>query len=213
MTPFRIDFIADLCCPWCYVGWRALARAVAMRPDLEATWAWGAYFLRPDTPPYGIDRAGFMKKLFEGAPERAAASRAALLAAAEDAGAPIDLDAAKLLPNTMNAHRLVYWASGQGLLDAAVEALFAAYFVDGRNIGDARELRTIAEIIGLDGEVAETLLRSEADWNVLADQYNAAVEAGVRGVPVVILDGKRAHQGAETVAGYARLIESVQPAA
>lgn len=206
--PFRIDFIADLCCPWCYVGWRALDQALVARTDLAPTRHWGPYFLRPDTPPFGFDRADYMRKLFDGAPERARASRDALLAAAADAGATLNIDAAKVMPNTMDAHRLIHWATGQGLMAAAVDALFEAYFVDGRNIGDRDELVALASSIGLDAVVVKDLLAGESDWTMLANAHNAAVEAGVRGVPVTIMDGRRAHQGAETVAGYGRLIDA-----
>lgn len=204
----RVDFIADLCCPWCYVSWRALDRAIAARPDLDVERAWGAFLLRPDTPPFGFDRAEYLAKIFAGAPEKAQASRAALHAAADDAGAPLDLDAAKILPNTIDAHRLVQWAAGQGRLLAAVDALFAAYFVEGRNIGDRDVLIDIAGNCGLDRDIIAGLLNSDSDWNIVADSHNAAVEAGVRGVPVTLFNGRFARQGAESVAVYSRMLDA-----
>ncbi|HEX6865948.1 MAG TPA: DsbA family protein, partial [Caulobacteraceae bacterium] len=32
--PLHIDFIADVVCPWCYIGWRRLEQALALRPDV-----------------------------------------------------------------------------------------------------------------------------------------------------------------------------------
>ena len=52
------------------------------------------------------------------------------------------------------------------------------------------------------------LLNSDADWNIVADAHNNAVEAGVRGVPVTLFNGKFARQGAESVAGYARMLDA-----
>ena len=149
-----------------------------------------------------------MAKIFAGAPEKARASRAALQAAADDAGAPIDLDAATVVPNTINAHRLVQWAAGQKLTIAAVDALFAAYFVDGRNIGDRDVLLDVAEAAGLDRAIVAKLIDSDADWNIVADAHNAAVEAGVRGVPVTLFNSRFARQGAESVAVYARMLDA-----
>jgi predicted DsbA family dithiol-disulfide isomerase len=208
MTPLRIDFIADLSCPWCYVAWHALDKAIGARPDLAVERAWGVFLLRPDTPREGLDRAAVMAKIFAGQPEKARASRAALMAAAADADAPLNLDAATILPNTIDAHRLVEWATGQGAMERAVDALFAAYFVDGRNIGAPETLLDLAEGIGLDRAIVGDLLASDADWNRIADAHNSAVEAGIRGVPVTLFGGRFARQGAESVATYGQLLDA-----
>jgi hypothetical protein len=42
-------------------------------------------------------------------------------------------------PNTLNAHRLIWLAEQQGVQDAVVEALFRAYFTEGRDIGNRQE--------------------------------------------------------------------------
>jgi predicted DsbA family dithiol-disulfide isomerase len=202
-----IDFVADLCCPWCYVAWRALDRALAMRTDIECAPRWGAFLLRPDTPPEGLDRKAYMAKIFADRPQQAEASRAALYAAADDAQCDLDLDAATVMPNTMNAHRLIAWATGQGRTREMIDALFAAYFVHGLDIGAAPILGAIAESAGLDGEVVRDLLDSDADWSRVADAHNGAVQAGVRGVPVVIFNRRLARQGAESVAIYGRCID------
>lgn len=204
----QIDFVADLCCPWCYVSWRALDVAMSAHPEITFERRWGAFLLRPDTPKEGFDRKVYLKKLFAGQPERAEASRAALQAAADDAQAPLELEAAQKLPNTMNAHRLIEWANGQSRLVEMVDALFAAYFVGGRDIGDDAVLCDIAAEQGLDRAIVADLLAGEQDWARVADAHNAAVQAGVRGVPVVIFNQKFARQGAESVAAYARCLQA-----
>lgn len=209
MTVIRVDFIADLSCPWCYVAWHALERAIAARPHLTVERRWSAYLLRPDTPRHGIDRAETLARIYAAAPEKARTSRAALEAAALDAGVAIALDAARIFPATIDAHRLIHWAGGQDRMAAAVDALFTAYHVDGRDIGDPDVLVDIADRIGLNGKIVADLLRSEADWNAVADAHNDALEAGVRGVPVTIFNGRMAHQGAESVAGYATMLDRV----
>ena len=34
LSAAQIDFIADVVCPWCYLGWRRLHKALEMRPDI-----------------------------------------------------------------------------------------------------------------------------------------------------------------------------------
>lgn len=201
-TAVQLDFIADLCCPWCYVSWRALDVAMSAHPNVTFQRRWGAFILRPDTPKEGFDQKAHLAKIFEGQPERAQAARAALQAAADDARAPLNLDAAKTLPNTMNAHRLIEWATGQSRLVEMTDALFTAYFVHGRDLGDDSVLGDIASEVGLDRKAALAMLAGEQDWARVADAHNAAVKAGVRGVPVVIFNHKFARQGAESVAAY-----------
>jgi len=198
----QIDFIADLCCPWCYVSWRALDVAMSAHPNVTFQRRWGAFILRPDTPKEGFDQKAHLAKICEGQPERAEAARAALQAAADDARAPLNLDAAKRLPNTMNAHRMVEWANGQSRLVDMIDALFTAYFVHGRDIGDDGVLSDIAGELGMDRRAAQEALRGEEDWTRVSNAHNAAVKAGVRGVPVVIFNHKFARQGAESVAAY-----------
>lgn len=204
----QIDFVADLCCPWCYVSWRALDVAMTAYPEVTFERRWGAFLLRPDTPKEGFDRKAYLEKLFAGQPGRAEAARAALQAAADDAHAPLELEAAQKLPNTMNAHRLIEWAHGQSRHVEMVDALFVAYFVDGRDIGDDNVLCDIAAAQGHDRASVADLLAGEQDWARVADAHNAAVNAGVRGVPVVIFNQKFARQGAESVAAYARYLQA-----
>jgi len=62
-------------------------------------------------------------------------------------------------PNTIDAHRLIAWAQAQGAADALVEALFRAYFLDGRYIGDHEVLAAVAGEAGLDVDAARPVAR------------------------------------------------------
>lgn len=52
-----IEIVSDIVCPWCFIGTRRLAAAVAMirqeRPDFTCRTLWRPFFLNPDTPPEG----------------------------------------------------------------------------------------------------------------------------------------------------------------
>jgi predicted DsbA family dithiol-disulfide isomerase len=52
----HIDVLAEVICPWCFIGKRRLERALALRPDLSATLSWRALELYPDLPIDGIPR-------------------------------------------------------------------------------------------------------------------------------------------------------------
>ncbi|MBI1250960.1 MAG: disulfide bond formation protein DsbA [Alphaproteobacteria bacterium] len=207
-TPIHIDFFADVICPWCYVGWEAVKRAVEQRPHLAATLAWRTFALNPDSPKEGVDRQAYYAQRAAADPDRAKATREALIAAAEAAGAPMDLNAAAILPNTIDAHRVIHWAAGQGRAESMIDALFAAYFVRGENIGDARVLAALAGGVGLDGALIAELLASDADVETMLHFHMAAHRLGVSGVPVAIFQRKTMAMGAETPERYGKAIDA-----
>ena len=61
-------------------------------------------------------------------------------------------------PNTFDAHRLIWLAGERGVQDAVVEALFKAYFTDGRDLSDRATLAAVAVEAGLAAEDAGELL-------------------------------------------------------
>jgi predicted DsbA family dithiol-disulfide isomerase len=201
-----IDLFADLTCPWCYVGWAGLKQAALATPEVSCAVAWRSFLLHPDMPAEGVDRKAYFAERFGNDPERWAAVRAALMGAADEAGAALDLDAPARLPSTLNAHRLIHWAAGQGRAEACIDALFEAYWANGLDISEVQVLTAVAEAVGLDGALVADLLAGAADLEQIYQFHAAAAEAGVKGVPVVIVNKKAVLMGAEPPATYQRAI-------
>lgn len=191
-----IDVISDFVCPWCYIGKRHLD---ALRAETEIETRWHPYLLHPEMPAGGIDRAELVRAKF-GSAERAKELGAAVEQAARDAGLHLELGKAARVPDTRDAHRLMRWATGQGVADALAEVLFAAYFVDGRDIGDAEVLSDLGAAVGLDRAVITKLLAGDADRAAVQSQADHARAIGVSGVPTLVFDRKLAVVGAQPVA-------------
>ncbi|HUB14360.1 MAG TPA: DsbA family oxidoreductase [Acetobacteraceae bacterium] len=199
----RIDIVSDAICPWCYIGRRQLERALATLADegLHFSVHWNPFQLNPDMPKEGRDRAAYRAWKFGGA-ERAAAADLRVTQAAESVGLVFRADLMLRTPNTLDAHRLV-WFAGQkgpallhGTQDTLMRTIFAAYFTEGRDIGDHAVLADCAGEAGLDREEAAQFLAGDlaAREMLVADQ--AAREAGVNGVPSFFLDGYSLFSGA-----------------
>ena len=58
----QIDFISDTVCPWCFIGKRRLARAMAMRPNIVFDVRCRPYRLDPTVPKGGMDRQAYMAR-------------------------------------------------------------------------------------------------------------------------------------------------------
>ena len=78
--------------------------------------------------------------------------------AGERAGITFRHDLMARTPNTFQVHRLIWLAGEKGVQDAVVEALFRAYFTEGRDVGDNSVLIAIATEAGLDKERTKAFL-------------------------------------------------------
>lgn len=212
MTSMHIDFIADVVCPWCWLGWVRLQKALALRPDVQADVFWRAYQLDPTIPEEGYDRAAYMRTKFPDPARRAAMAEVLASAAAED-GLALNLDRIIRSPNTAGAHRVIRWAQGQGRGDAAIAAAFAAYFTEGRDLGAPDVLADIGEAAGLDRLLVLELLSEGVDVDAVRSEHEAASDGGVTGVPFIVFNGRIAVAGADSPERLATVIDkALQPA-
>jgi predicted DsbA family dithiol-disulfide isomerase len=210
--PLLIDLVADVVCPWCYLGWRRVKSAVTLRPDVEPLIVWRPYQLDPTLPEQGVDRKAYMAGKFKD-PVKLKAVHTALVEAGAEEGIIFNFEDIALSPNTSAAHRLIRWAHGAGRQDAVVEGLFAAYFTQGRDIGDPQVLAGIGEAVGMDPVVILQLLAEGADKDTIAREHAMAVQGGVTGVPFAIFGGKLAVVGAESPENIAQAIDQALAAA
>ena len=192
----RIDIVADVICPWCFVGKRRLERAIAMRPGLAVTRIWRPFQLNPELPPEGLPYDLYLRLKF-GNGRAAVRTLAALAAAGAREGIEFKFDRIRRVHNTLNAHRLVRFATAAGCGDAVVEALFRGYFGDGLDIGDIDALAAVATDAGLDRTAARAHLAGGAGTaEVLADEQRAR-RGGIEAVPCFVIAGDYALAGAQ----------------
>jgi predicted DsbA family dithiol-disulfide isomerase len=192
----RIDVVSDVICPWCYIGKRRLAAALEQRPEVEAKILWHPFQLNPDMPPEGMARERYIAAKFGGG---AHASR--IYQNVTDVGAavgiPFHFERIRVTPSTRDAHRLIRRATESGDAEPVVEALFNAYFIDGRNIGDRATLAEIAQEAGLDSvETARFLASREGAEEVVAEDMSAR-RIGINAVPCFIFERKYVVSGAQ----------------
>jgi predicted DsbA family dithiol-disulfide isomerase len=208
MVGTRIDIVSDAICPWCYIGKRHLEQALAMLAEDGLTFQvhWNPFQLNPDMPKQGRDRAAYRAWKF-GSAEKAAALDQRITEAAAAAGLAFRTDLMTRTPNTIDAHRLIWLAGQKGVQDAAMEAVFRAYFIEGRDIGDHAVLADCAAEAGLQRPDVVTFLAGDLADKEMRAADQAAREAGVSGVPSFFLDGYSLFSGAmpaETIASALR---------
>ena len=195
----EIDIVSDVVCPWCFVGKRQLEEALSRwreaNPDQPAPLLrWRAFQLNPDMSPTGIPREEYLRLKFGRTDGGSIYDR--VKTAGRMVG--IDLKVEKIVrqPNTLKAHALIELSGETGLQDAMAEALFAAYFIDGRDLSDDAVLREIALAVGLSADSIDAALIGESVTRLVAAGEAEMREYGVTGVPLFIFG----REGGERVA-------------
>jgi predicted DsbA family dithiol-disulfide isomerase len=204
----RLDIYSDPICPWCMIGKTLLDRALEARPEHPFAIAWQPFQLNPEMPAEGMDRRAYLEAKF-GGPDGAAQVYGQIAEAAEQAGVAMDLDAIARTPNTLDAHRLIHWAGLEGKQAAVVEALFRAYFREGRDIGEREVLLDIAEAAGMGREMVARLFASDADLAETRTRDAHARARGIRGVPTFILAETHVVTGAQPTELWLQVIDEI----
>jgi predicted DsbA family dithiol-disulfide isomerase len=204
--PLAVDLIADLACPWCYIGLVRLERARAMRPDWPVHLRWWPFLLNPTLPPEGMDRGAYLRAKF-GGEEAARQVYRRIVESAQDDGIAFAFERMRRTPNTILAQRLILFAEQQERAEELIRALFRGLFEEGRDIGHHQTLLELAAEAGLERAAADAFLRSDERASEVVAAHQRAERMGVRGVPVFVVDREQAIAGAQPPEVLAGLLD------
>ena len=122
---------------------------------------------------------------------------AKVIAVGETEGIQFAFDKIESTPNTVDAHRLIWLADQHDCQDAVVEALFRAYFRDGRNISDRETLIDVVSEVGLERQLAEIMIDSDDGMDVIEEARELSRRHQVTGVPFFIINNAITLSGAQ----------------
>ncbi len=123
---------------------------------------WRPFLLNPDMPRMGMPRPDYVVRKF-GGEDRAKRLYATISEVGRHEGLEFRFDRIRRTPSSIDAHRLVRFAAGYGRADSLVEALFAAHFTDGHDVGDHGVLIAVATACGMDPVAVRRFLASDAE--------------------------------------------------
>lgn len=207
----RIEIWSDVVCPWCYIGKRRFQQALAAFPNRdEVEVVYRSFELDPRAPERGTESVvESLGRKYGGGPVAGRRMVDQVTAAAAEVGLTFDF-ADATHSRTVDAHRVLHLALAEGgpsLQGAVKEAFLAAYFTEGRSMGDHSVLRQVAQAVGLDPRRVDEVLASDE----FADDVRADVEQarayGISGVPFYVLDAKLGVSGAQPVEVFAQALE------
>jgi predicted DsbA family dithiol-disulfide isomerase len=196
-----VDIVSDTICPWCYIGKKRFERALDLSGRNDVAIAWRPFQLNPDMPTEGMTRDDYVRAKFGGG-DRPRQIYQAIAESGREAGIEFQFSKIRRTPNTVLSHRLVHWGGKNEKQDEIVDALFRAYFEDGRDIGDLDTLVECAVAAGVDETEARHYLTSDEGRQevVASDVY--ARRLGINGVPCFIVNRKYAVSGAQPPSAF-----------
>ena len=196
--PREIEVFSDYVCPWCYLG---SARVARLRKEHGVRVKLVHFPLHPETPAEGKS----LEALFAGRgydiPKMQAQMRARMAAEGLPYGDR------KMTFNSRLAQELASWAVSQPGGEAIHDALFRAYFVDGKNIGDPDVLAEISRRLGLDEAQAREVIEERTYTAAVDADWEKSREYGVTGVPTYVF-GDRGVVGAQPYETLEELVKT-----
>ena len=193
----HVDVIADLVCPFCFIGKRRLDEALqAVQGPNDVSWY--PYQLNPEIPEAGQPFDEYLQRRF-GNPQNVAPVLEYLAAEGKDVGIEFRFDLLKHVPNTVQLHQLLQLADVRGLDQSALaDSLLSAFFEGGRNIGDRNELADVVAPHGLTAEDIAAAADSDRLRQIVLSREAEARGSGLVGVPGFLMNRRLLVVGAQS---------------
>jgi predicted DsbA family dithiol-disulfide isomerase len=172
-----------------------------LKAEYKVDVEWRPYYLRPDTPPEGMDLPEYiLRARASGADER-------LQSMANHYG--MDFNSPDRIYNTRLAHEATEYANEHGKGLEFHRAVFRKVYAEGLDIGKWDVLRAAAEEVGLDADDMQREVESEKYKNSVVDQVRWAQQIGVTGVPTYVINDRYAIVGAQPYEVFKRALGEI----
>ncbi|HEU4626511.1 MAG TPA: DsbA family oxidoreductase [Steroidobacteraceae bacterium] len=207
----EIDLIADLACPWSFLGKRSLERALDNLYGLPVrALRWHGFRTQMELAlTHGDTRRTWRDHLASRLPPNVTVDFAqkSLTEAGESVGIHFDFDRIERLPDTTEAHRLVVLAAREDKHSEVADGLFRAFFEQGRDIGDPK----VIEAVGRENHLAEETLIAFANPAEGRDIVEADEKRlrgfGVTVTPNLLINGRVLVPGPADVSTYVQALD------
>lgn len=182
LAELKVTVYSDYICPFCYLGHHRLQR-LRDRYDLKINWCF--LEIHPETSAAGeaLDTLDYPSQQWQ-----KMLDNMQRIATEES----IPLGRLSFITNSRDALLLAEAAKqcGKKTFYELHEKLFAAYFVDGRNIGDRNILRDIALSCAIDEQIVTSAWRDEVYAKRLLDNYRSARQHDIQSVPSFVFGNR-----------------------
>ncbi len=209
MHKLKIDIVSDVVCPWCVIGFKNLQKAMAeLQKEIEFEINWKPYELHPEIPENGYDKKLYMKQKFGDRTGNFSPYKQ-IEELGKGLGFEFNFSKSERIPNTFRAHRLLWKAREFDLQNELSEALFEAYFTEGKDIGSIDILSEIASNLGMSKEKTIKFLESKEGGKETADEEMNFIEKSIGAVPTYFINDKYIIQGGQEPSTFISFLNKI----
>ncbi len=202
----RVDVIADLICPWCYLGKRRLDDALSAvhGPSLVS---WYPFQINPAMPSSGMSLDEYLDKRF-GSAEKLQPAMDEITRMGKTAGINFNFDKLERVPNTLDAHRLMKLAETEEISTSDLaENILRGFFESGLDIADRDVLIDIGSDSGLSPTEITEMLDNDLSRRVVLSQEAQVRQSGVTGVPDFLINKRLFAIGAQSTESLVNIFD------
>ncbi|MDX1404887.1 MAG: DsbA family oxidoreductase [Woeseiaceae bacterium] len=202
----QVDVIADLICPWCYLGKRRLDEALeAVRGPSEVTWY--PFQINPDMPAAGMPLDEYLEKKFGNlAALQPAMDELKKLGKAE--GIEFNFDKVQRVPSTLDAHRLMQLGQAEDVSASNLaESILRGFFENGLDIADRDVLIEIGGNSGLSRNDVNNALDNDDSRRIVLSREEHVRQSGVTGVPDFLVNKRLFAVGAQSTENLIKIFD------
>ena len=172
-----------------------------LKAEYKVDVEWRPYYLRPDTPPEGLDLPDYILRA------RANGSEERLQNMAKMHG--MEFRSTERIYNTRIAHEATEYAREHGMGNEFHRIIFRKVYADGQDPSKWHVLRSAAEEVGLDADDMQAIVHDGKYTAEVAAQVQHAQEIGVTGVPTYVINDRYAVVGAQPYEVFKRALAKI----
>jgi len=192
----HVEVIADFVCPFCFIGKRRFDEALkAVQGPSDVSWY--PFQLNPEIPADGLPFDVYLTRRFA-SPANVEPVLKHLAAEGKAVGIDFRFDKIRHVPNTLAVHQVMHLAETQGADQSMLaEDLMAAFFEQGRNIGDRSELVDIAKSHSISAVDVNKAIDDDRIKQLVLTREGQVRSSGMVGVPGFLVNRRLLVVGAQ----------------
>lgn len=209
-TKVRIDFISDVVCPWCAIGYKRLERAIS-ELDLQdrVEIVWHPFFLNPDMADEGENINDYGARKYGRSREESDSNLAYIASQGDSIGFAFSFTDDSRVVNTRNAHALLDYAKESGKQTELKARLFEAFFSEQKDISDRSVLKRELQTLGINASRMNDILNDSETHKRISEEATHWTSRGIFSVPTMIFDGETAINGSQSVETYKQILKEL----
>ncbi|WP_261835710.1 DsbA family oxidoreductase [Vibrio ishigakensis] len=204
----KLDFISDVVCPWCAIGYKRLEQAIKeLGVEDKVEIELHPFELNPNMPAEGQNLRQHLAEKYGTTLEDSIRARENLTQLGAEVGFTFDYYDDMKMYNTREAHLAIQFAAKYGKQLELKLALFDAFFGERKDVSDREVLAQLLAKVGLPVDEGIAYLDDINAISQLQNEESYWQGLGVRSVPTIVLNSREGLPGAQPVEVYKQVLE------